>query len=59
MVKWIRNGTWKIVPSIILNANVETKKLFLEEWDKGKALSVEDTTKCVLASIQYLRACIQ
>ena len=59
MVKWIRNGTWKIVPSIILNANVETKKLFLEEWDKGKALSVEDTTKCILASIQYLRACVQ
>lgn len=59
MVKWIRNGTWKIVPSIILNANVETKKLFLEEWDKDKALSVEDTTKCILASIQYLRACVQ
>lgn len=59
MVKWIRNGVWRTVPSIILNANTESKRMFLEAWDKEEPLTIEDTTKSILAGIQYLRACIQ
>ena len=59
MVKWIRNGVWRTVPSIILNANTESKRMFLEAWDKEASLTIEDTTKSILAGIQYLRACIQ
>ena len=59
MVKCIRNGVWRTVPSIILNANTESKRMFLEAWDKEEPLTIEDTTKSILAGIQYLRACIQ
>ena len=59
MVKWIRNGVWRTVPSIILNANTESKRMFLEAWDKEAPLTIEKKKKSILAGIQYLRACIQ